>query len=71
MQFYIEVINKLGVFKGETLNGTEQDYLTLLENAKNFHTEIGYNMHLTDGSFFIIGPELLKESVMVIYPVME
>lgn len=71
MQFYIEVINKLGVFKGEIITGTEQDYLDLLNRAKNFYNESGYEMYLTNGEFFIIGPELLRQSVMVIYPIIE
>lgn len=71
MQFYIEVINKLGVFKGEIMDGSEQDYLSLLDKAKNFYNEPGYEMYLEGGQFFIIGPDLLKESIMVIYPLLQ
>lgn len=67
MKFYIEVKNEIGSFKGDILTGTKEMYQSLLTQLSKFHTENGYEMILEDGSYFVIGPEVLKKSVMIVH----
>lgn len=64
MRFFIEIQNELGTFKGDVLEGTREVYDGLLQQLSKFHLENGYEMFLADGSYFIIGPELLKKSAL-------
>jgi hypothetical protein len=66
----IEVHTKIGVFKGEPLNVTEEQYAGLLTLSKDFYKQskegVGFETRLEDGSFCVIAPEILKESIMVL-----
>ena len=68
MEVSIEIHNKIGIFKGESLTINEDEYVKLVQFTKEFYknTTMGFESRLEDGSFMVVPPELLKESIMII-----
>lgn len=66
MRFYTLIITPFGEYKGETLEGTIQQYNGLLEMTKHFYEQEVYYQYLDDGSFFVIGREIIKDSIVMV-----
>lgn len=70
MVISIEIHTKIGIYKGEHLNVNEEQYAGLLTLSKDFYKQgdngVGFETRLEDGSFCVIAPELLKNSVMLL-----
>lgn len=66
MKFYTKIITPYGEYIGETLTGTKDNYLGLIEVSKNFHQQESYYQYLKDGSFLVIGPKIIQESLMIV-----
>ena len=66
----IEIHTKIGIHKGEYLNVNEEQYAGLLTLSKEFYKQgemgVGFETRLEDGSFCVISPEVLKESIMIL-----
>ena len=66
MKFYTHIITPYGEFMGETLEGTPEQYNGLLEVTKHFYTQEVYFHYLEDGTFFVMGKNLIKDSIVMI-----
>lgn len=66
MEFHTYLITPYGEFKGETLSGTAEQYEKLTEFTKHFHGQESYHQYLEDGSFFVLGKETIKKSIIMI-----
>lgn len=66
MKFYTLIITPFGEYRGETLEGTVQQYNGLLEMTKHFYEQEVYYQYLDDGSFFVIGRETIKGSIVMV-----
>jgi hypothetical protein len=66
MEFYTVITNKLGVFTGETLMGSKEQYNRMLDICKHFHEQESYYQYLDNGDFFVIGKEIIKDSIIQI-----
>ena len=66
----IEIHTKIGIYKGEHLTVNEEQYAGLLTLSKEFYKQgdqgVGFETRLDDGSFCVIAPEILKDSVMIL-----
>lgn len=66
MKFYTLIITPFGEYVGEMLEGTIQQYNGLLEMTKHFYEQEVYYQYLNDGSFFVIGRETIKNSIVLV-----
>jgi hypothetical protein len=64
MEIKIKIKNDLGEFDSEIMKVTDQQYLNLQEVAKSFYIS-GYEMYTPNG-FMVVGPEILKKSILFI-----
>jgi hypothetical protein len=60
----IKLKNELGEFISEEMSVTEEQYRGLMEVSKDFYLN-GYEMYLPNG-FMVVGPEILKKSILII-----
>ena len=65
MRVQLEIINEFGVFEGEVMNLTKEQYITIKEMSKNFY-ETGFEMSTEDNGFIIIPPEIVRKSILKI-----
>ncbi|CAG7581014.1 MAG: hypothetical protein SLAVMIC_00633 [uncultured marine phage] len=66
MKFYSVIITPYGEFKGETLEGTKEQYNGLLEVTKHFYEQEVYFHYLEDETFFVMGKNLIADSIVMI-----
>lgn len=66
MKFYTLIITPNDEYRGETLEGTPQQYNGLLEMTKRFYDQEVYYQYLDDGTFFVIGRETIKQSIVMV-----
>jgi hypothetical protein len=66
MKFEVQiiVINKLGEFRGKKAIMTIEQYTTLLEMAKNFYKQAGFELTCEDDSFIVFSPDVIKQSAL-------
>lgn len=64
MEIKIKLKNDLGEFDSEIMNVTEEQYLGLIEVSRGFYAS-GYEMYTPTG-FMVVGPEILKKSILFI-----
>lgn len=64
MDVQIRLKNELGEFISEKIKVTEEQYKNLIEASKDFYLG-GYDMYIPDG-FMVVGPEILKKSILFI-----
>ncbi len=69
MRFYIEVKNNLGSFCGDILEGSQEQYDNLLLKLSTFYDEPGYEMILDNGTHFMIGSDMLKQSIILVHKI--
>lgn len=69
MRFYIEIRNNIGNFIGAELNGTEDQFNNLKEIMSNIPSDQGYEMDLADGSYIVIGPKVVQESIFILHTI--
>jgi len=63
----IEIHTKVGIYKGEHLNVNEEQYAGLLNLSKDFYKGgVGFETRLEDGSFCVVAPEVLKDSIIIL-----
>ena len=65
MTVQIILTTEFGIFKGEELELTEEQYSNILNFSKNYY-ETGFEMSLEDGGFAIFSPEIIKKSILKI-----
>lgn len=66
MEVYIEITNKYGIFKSDTISLSVEEYESLLEQSKSFYKSgAGFEMYLPDG-FIVLPPSILSESILKI-----
>jgi hypothetical protein len=65
MRVQLEIINEFGVFEGEVMNLTKEQYFTIKEMSKSFY-ETGFEMSTEDNGFIIIPPEIVRKSILKI-----
>lgn len=54
-----------GIYTGEVMEVTEQQYLNIIEMSKSYYKQ-GFEMYLEDGSFVVVSPEVVSSSVLTI-----
>lgn len=64
MKIKIKLKNELGEFISEEMSLTADQYVGLIEASKEFYLG-GYEMYIPRG-FMVVGPELLKKSILLI-----
>jgi hypothetical protein len=64
LEVQIIVINKLGEFRGKKALMTIDQYATLLEMAKGFYKQAGFELTCEDGSFLVFPPDLIQQSIL-------
>lgn len=64
MKIQIKLKNELGEFTSEEMIVTPEQYTGLIEASKEFYLG-GYEMYMPKG-FMVVGPELLKKSILLI-----
>lgn len=63
MKIQIELITELGNFKGEIYEVTAEEYENLLILWAEYYKEGGMELHLEDGSYIVVPPEIVKKSI--------
>jgi len=66
MRFYTEIVTPYGTYSGEILEGTVEQYQGLLEVTKHFYEQDVYYHYLEDGTFFVIGNNLIKDCLIMV-----
>jgi hypothetical protein len=61
----ISLKNDLGIFKGEVMEVTEEQFTQIKKLSKDYYTN-GFEMTTESGSFMIIPPEIIKKSLFTI-----
>jgi hypothetical protein len=64
MNIKIKLKKYLGEFDSEIMDVTEEQYLGLIEVSRGFYSN-GYEMYIPNG-FMVVGPEILKKSILLI-----
>ena len=60
------VINKYGIFTGEVMELTTDQYEKMIELSKNFYSTGGFEMNLEEGGFAIFPPDIVSDSILKI-----
>lgn len=66
IEFYIEVINKLGKFKSITFTQDKSKYEEFSKVISNVHNETLWEMVTEEGDKFIMSEDLIKESIFIL-----
>lgn len=68
MSFEIQIIlsTTYGEFRGKVAIMNEQQYAGLLDIAKNFYTNGGFELTLEDGNFIVVPPDVVQKSILKI-----
>lgn len=67
MRFTTQLILKteFGDYKGEKISVTQEQFDNIKELSKTFYNG-GFEMALEDGSFVVVPPEVVKNSILII-----
>ena len=72
MKCYIQIKNSIGEFNGSVLDiPSEEEYIKLKTRLSKFYDESGFELYLQDGSYMVIGQEVLKLSVLRLIEVLD
>jgi hypothetical protein len=69
MNYYeiqIVILTKYGEFFGKKATMTEEKYMSLLEIAKGFYVNGGFELTLEDGGFIVVPPDVVQSSILKI-----
>ena len=61
----ISLKNDLGIFKGEVMEVTEEQFTQIKKLSKDYYKN-GFEMTTESGGFMIIPPEIIKKSLFTI-----
>lgn len=64
MNIKLKLKTDLGEFDSEIMSVTEEQYLGLIQVSRGFYSN-GYEMYTPNG-FMVVGPEILKKSILLI-----
>jgi hypothetical protein len=64
MEIYLELENKFGTFRGKVVDLDEESYKKLLDMVKVFYMNGGFELTLEDGTFLVIPPQIVSESIL-------
>ena len=67
MRLIVQIVikNEYGEFRGEKVSANLEQYSNILNLSKNFYLA-GFEMTLEDGTFLVIPPEIIKNSILLI-----
>lgn len=65
MKIQLVLTCDLGIFKGEVLQVSEEQYANIVDLSKNFY-ETGFEMNTESGGFVIIPHEVVRKSILEI-----
>jgi hypothetical protein len=67
MKVYIEIQNEFGIFKFQDIEVNDSQLDGLRQMCAGLNSSgSGYEDYLEDGSFIVIGPDVIKKSILSI-----